>query len=476
MACEYCARRKTQRPRAAGYQNTGGPAVTGSQSAATIRPMQPLPPSAPTSTSPAPLQSPAGHWGEVLKAFLLLGLTSFGGPVAHLGYFRAAFVERRRWLTEADYADLVALCQCLPGPTSSQVGIGLGLHRAGSAGALAAWVGFTAPSAVLMMLVALGVQHGTSPLAAGALHGLKVLAVAVVAQAVWAMARSLCPDWPRALLAVMAAVLVLTLPPAVGQVGALALGAVVGLGWLMSAPAPTTGSPVVPSDPKAPSRLDPQSSRPSASPVSRRMGLMALLLFLALMGALFLAAHGTGSRLWGALWVCYRASSLVFGGGHVVLPMLEAGMVQTGWMSAEQFLAGYGAAQAVPGPLFTFAAYLGATLSMPGVASPWLGALLLLTAIFAPAWLTLFAALPYWHALRQQPRVRNALAGLNAAVVGVLAAALITPVGSSAIQHPLDGAMAVAAMVLLMRLRWSPVILVLLMSAAGAGLTALGAA
>lgn len=423
--------------------------------------MLPLPPSGPTSTSPAPLQRPAGHWLEVLKAFLLLGLTSFGGPVAHLGYFRAAFVEGRRWVTEADYADLVALCQCLPGPTSSQVGIGLGLHRAGCAGALAAWVGFTAPSAVLLTLVALGVQHGTSPLAAGALHGLKVLAVAVVAQAVWAMARSLCPDWQRALLAVMAAVLVLILPPALGQPGVLALGAVVGLGWLMPARAPAAGS-------------DPQPPQPSVSPVSRGIGMLSLLLFLTLMGALFLAAHGTGSILWGALWVCYRASSLVFGGGHVVLPMLDAGLVQTGWMSPEQFLAGYGAAQAVPGPLFTFAAYLGATLSMPGVVSPWLGALLLLAAIFAPAWLTLFAALPFWHVLRQRQRVRSALAGINAAVVGLLAAALITPVGSSAIQHPLDGAMAAVTLVLLMRLRWSPVLLVMLMAAAGAGLAAFG--
>lgn len=435
--------------------------------------MQPPPPG-PTSTSPAPLERLAGHWLEVLKAFLLLGLTSFGGPVAHLGYFRAEFVERRRWLTEADYADLVALCQCLPGPTSSQVGIGLGLHRAGSAGAVAAWVGFTAPSAVLLTLVALGVQHGTSPLTTGALHGLKVLAVAVVAQAVWAMARSLCPDWPRALLAVIAALLVLILPPAIGQPGALALGAVVGLGWLMPAQAPATGSPVAPSDSRAPSRSDPPSSLPSASPVSRRTGWLALLLFLALMGALFLAAHDTGSRLWGALWVCYRASSLVFGGGHVVLPMLDAGLVQTGWMSPEQFLAGYGAAQAVPGPLFTFAAYLGATLSLPGVASPWVGALLLLAAIFAPAWLTLFAVLPFWHELRQRQRVRNVLAGINAAVVGVLAAALITPVGSSAIQHPLDGGMAVLALVLWMRLRWSPVLLVMLMAGAGAGLAALG--
>ncbi|MBB3194615.1 chromate efflux transporter [Roseateles terrae] len=429
-----------------------------------------------TPPSEGPGSRPTGSALEVLRAFLVLGLTSFGGPVAHLGYFRAEFVERRRWLSEADYADLVALCQCLPGPTSSQVGMGLGLQRAGGAGALAAWVGFTMPSAVLLTLVALGVQQGSSPLVLGALHGLKLLAVAVVAQAVWAMGRSLCPDLPRKLLALIAALLVLALPSAVGQPGALVLGALAGM-WAL----PRFGRAGT-SDHPAQARQDghthaaasPQRSPSESLLVSRRTGWAALIAFIVLLAGLSLLAHGTDSRLWAALWICYRASALVFGGGHVVLPMLDAGFVQTGWMSAEQFLAGYGAAQAVPGPLFTFAAYLGAAVPLSGVSSAWIGAGLLLLAIFAPAWLTLMAALPFWHALRQRAGFRNALTGINAAVVGLLTAALITPVASSALHSAADVLLVAGALVLLIRLRWPPLVLVLLMAGMGGGWALIG--
>lgn len=208
--------------------------------------------------------------------------------------------------------------------------------------------------------------------------------------------------------------------------------------------------------------------------VSRRAGWAALITFIVLLAGLSLLAHGTDSRLWAALWTCYRASALVFGGGHVVLPMLDAGFVQTGWMSAERFLAGYGAAQAVPGPLFTFAAYLGAAVPLPGVSSAWIGAGLLLLAIFAPAWLTLMAALPFWHALRQRARFRHALAGINAAVVGLLTAALITPVASSALQSAADVLLVAGALVLLIRLRWPPLVLVVLMAGIGAGWALIG--
>jgi len=385
---------------------------------------------------------------EVFLIFLKLGLTSFGGPLAHLGFFRAELVERRRWLTDEDFSDLVALCQCLPGPTSSQVGIGLGLGRAGWPGALAAWLGFTLPSALLLTLVALGAQQWQSPALDGGLHGLKVLAVAIVAQAVWGMARSLCPDGPRAVLAVAAGGLALALPGAAGQLGAIALGALTG--WAVLHGVTDTGAATW------------------RAPVSRRAGTALLLTFASLLIALPVVAHLSGNLLWQAVSVCYRASAMVFGGGHVVLPLLQSGVVDAGWMSTEQFLAGYGAAQAVPGPLFTFAAYLGASLPLPGGASPWLGALALVVAIFLPAFLAVLGALPFWHAWRQQVGVRRVLPGVNAAVVGVLGAALISPIGTSALQGPVDIAMAAVALALLMRWRWPAVWLVVLSAAAGA--------
>lgn len=375
---------------------------------------------------------------EVLLAFLKLGLTSFGGPVAHLGYFRTEFVERRKWLDDAAYSDLVALCQFLPGPASSQVGIALGLGRAGWAGSLAAWIGFTLPSAVAMILFAYGVGQWSCVAASGAVHGLKLVAVAVVAQALWGMARSLCPDRPRAGIAVLAALAVLAAPAAAGQVGAIALGGL--LGWALVRPAAVAGA----------------SHR--ACGVSRRAGVLLLLVFAALLVALPALAAAGGSTLQSALAVFYQSGALVFGGGHVVLPLLQAGVVPPGWVDTDTFLAGYGAAQAVPGPLFTFAAFLGA--AMPAPLGGWTGGLLALVAIFVPAYLLVVGALPFWEAIRRDATVRRAMAGANAAVVGVLGAALYDPVWTSAVHSRADFGLALAAFALLVHARVSPVLVV----------------
>ena len=388
--------------------------------------------------TPGPDVAPRGSVFEVLVAFLKLGLTSFGGPVAHLGYFRAEFVERRRWLDERAYADLVALCQFLPGPASSQVGMALGLKRAGWAGAFAAWCGFTLPSAVALAAFALGVTRWTGVASSGAVHGLTVVSVAVVAQAVWGMGRSLCPDRPRAALAFAAALLVLAVPGAPGQVGAIALGGVAGarllkLGHL------------------APARhLD--------YGVSKRAAAALLALFGALLLALPALSTLSGSVVAAAVSVFYQAGALVFGGGHVVLPLLQAGVVPPGWVGNDAFLAGYGAAQAVPGPLFTFAAYLGA--AMPAPLGGWLGGAVMLLAIFAPAFLLVAGALPFWEAIRQRDVAQRALAGVNAAVVGVLAAALYDPVWTGAIRSSADFALALAAFGLLVVGRVTPVAVV----------------
>ncbi len=382
----------------------------------------------------------------VFRVFLRLGCTAFGGPVAHLGYFRAELVARRRWLDEADYADLVALCQCLPGPTSSQVGIGLGLRRAGMAGAAAAWLGFTLPSALLLVLLALGLQTvAGGPALDGVLHGLKLAAVAVVAQAVWGMGRSLCPDRPRAGLAVAAMLVVLVGPPTAGPLLAIGLGAVVGRWALPAVEAP----PAI-----------------GGYGVSRRTGAVLLLAFVLLLVGLPLVAAATGAAGWSAVAAFYRAGALVFGGGHVVLPLLQAAAVPPGWIDHGLFLAGYGAAQAVPGPLFAFAAYLGAAMQVPpgGVA----GAAVLLVALFAPGVLLVLGALPFWETLRRHAAVQRALAGVNAVVVGVLAAALYDPVIVQAIEGRMDVALAVAAGGLLMVGRVSPVVVVGLAAVAGA--------
>jgi chromate transporter len=400
----------------------------------------------PVDTQALPADAPCrGSAIEVLAAFLRLGLTSFGGPVAHLGYFRAEFVERRRWLGDAAYADLVALCQFLPGPASSQVGMALGLLRAGWAGALAAWVGFTLPSALLLILFAYGVADGSALAGTGALHGLKALAVAVVAQALWGMSRSLCPDRPRAAIAVASALLVLLLPGTLSQLAAIAVGGLLGR-WAMRA-APSTAA----------AQLD--------FGIGRRAAVALLGLWAALGVALPLWAAAQPAVWTQAVAVFYQAGSLVFGGGHVVLPLLQAGVVPAGWVAADRFVAGYGAAQAVPGPLFTFAAYLGALMPAP-LGGAW-GGLLLLVAIFVPGFLLVAGALPFWAVLRRRPAAQRAMAGVNAAVVGVLAAALYDPVWTSAIHSRSDFALALAAFALLVLARWSPLPVVALAAAAG---------
>ncbi len=396
-----------------------------------------------------------GSVAEVFGAFLRLGCTSFGGPVAHLGYFRTEFVERRRWLDDNAYADLVALCQFLPGPASSQVGFALGLQRAGWGGALAAWLGFTMPSALLLIGLALGLAQGVAaagPAAAGALHGLKLVAVAVVAQALWGMARSLCPDAPRAALATAAALLAWAVPGVAGQWGVIVLGGLVGR-WVLKPPLLLPGAH-------------------AHSGVSRRSGALLLALAAALLLLLPALATSTGSGSLLAVAVVYQAGALVFGGGHVVLPLLQAAVVPPGWISPEAFMAGYGATQAVPGPLFTFAAYLGAAMQWPGAgaAGGVAGGLVMLVAVFLPGLLLVAGALPFWETLRQRAGVQRAMAGINAAVVGLLAAALAGPVGGAALHTLADLALAALALVLLMRWRWPPPVLVLLAAVLGAGL------
>jgi len=390
---------------------------------------------------------PRGSPLEVLLVFLRLGLTSFGGPIAHLGYFRDAVVVRRRWLDEAAYADLVALCQFLPGPASSQAGIAIGLHRAGLAGALCAWLGFTLPSAAAMILFA----YGTDWVGVGGawLHGLKVVAVAVVAQAVWGMARSLCPDRERASVAVAAALLALVVPTVFGQVGAILIGGLVGWRLLPAGAIGGTGAPL-------------------AGDVGRPVAVACLVLFVLLLAGLPLLAAATGSPSLLLFDSFYRTGSLVFGGGHVVLPLLQAELVPPGWVAPDRFLAGYGAAQAVPGPLFTFAAYLGAAAGIgPG---GWRGGLLCLGAIFLPSFLLVVGVLPFWEGLRRRGAVQSALRGVNAAVVGLLLAALYTPVWTSAILTPADFALALVAFLALALWAVPPWLVVLLGAAAAEGL------
>ena len=392
---------------------------------------------------------PGSAW-QVLAAFLKLGVSSFGGPVAHLGYFRTEFVERRRWLDDRAYSDLVALCQFLPGPASSQVGMAIGLGRAGWWGALAAWVGFTLPSALALMLFAYGVAEYRGLAESGWVHGLKVVAVAVVALAVWGTGRTLCPDRARAGVAVLAAALALALPPALGQVTAIGVAALIGRFGL---------------------RLPPQ---PEAAPlghrVSRRAGVTALACLAVLMAGLPVAALLTGLPTVSLLDGVFRSGALVFGGGHVVLPLLQAAVVPGGAVSSADFVAGYGAAQAVPGPLFTFAAYLGTVAQGP--LRGWVGGLAFLVAIFLPAFLLLVGALPFWDGWRRRPGVQATMAGANAGVVGILAAALYDPVWTSAIRAWPDVGLALGAFALLVFARVSPVWVVLLAAVCGWALSA----
>jgi len=392
------------------------------------------------------MRSPRGTAVEVFGAFLKLGLTSFGGPIAHLGYFRTEFVERRRWLDDRGYSDLVALCQFLPGPASSQVGMALGLGRAGWSGMLAAWAGFTLPSAIALILFAFGIARYQGVAQSGWVHGLEVVAVAIVAQAVRGMAGSLCPDRPRIAIALLAALLTLALPSAAGQVAAIAIAG--GLGWWGLKRVQSEGEPVL------------------AYPVSRRAGIAALWLFVALLIGLPWWAAATGApAVVSLLDGVYRAGALVFGGGHVVLPLLQATVVPSGVVSNADFLAGYGAAQAVPGPLFTFAAYLGAVANGP--LHGWIGGLVLLATLFLPAVLVLVGALPFWEGLRRRAGIQTTMAGINAGVVGILLSALYDPVWTNAIRGKADFGLALAAFGLLTAGRAPPALVVLLAGLAG---------
>ncbi|MCD7061233.1 chromate efflux transporter [Pelagibacterium xiamenense] len=388
----------------------------------------------------------AGSAGEVFLAFLKLGLTSFGGPIAHLGYFRDELVLRRKWIDEAGYADLVALCQFLPGPASSQVGFAMGLLRGGALGAAAAWTAFTLPSAIALVVFAFGAGALSGPVGTGIIAGLKIVAVAIVAQAVWGMARALCPDRERATIALGAVLVVIFAGGALGQIGAILLGAFAGL--VLIDPPEKPLEDVV------------------HFPVSKTAGAICLAAFAALLAGLpLLAASGQAVAVFDAF---YRAGALVFGGGHVVLPLLDATTVQPGWVGADQFLTGYGAAQAVPGPLFTFAAYLGAVLEPApnGVA----GALIALVAIFLPGFLLLVGMLPFWNALRTRPQARALMAGTNAAVVGILGAALYTPVFTSAVTAPADFALALTCFVLLTAWKSPPWVVVIVAALGGAAM------
>jgi chromate transporter len=387
---------------------------------------------------------------EVLLAFAKLGVSCFGGPIAHIGYFRNEFVVRRRWLGEAAFADLVALCQFLPGPASSQVGFSIGLLRGGYLGGLAAWTAFTLPSAILLVLFAYGANALQGPLGVGLLRGLKLVAVAIVAQAVWGMARTLCPDRERATIAVIVAVIVLFSASSVAQIGAIALGGVAGFWFCRAAPPAAMGE------------------GPMFMPISRPIGLLALAAFFLLLGALPLLDTVLPSQGLALLNAFYRSGALVFGGGHVVLPLLRDAVVTPGWVSDDAFLAGYGAAQAVPGPLFTFAAYLGAVMKSPpnGIA----GAAISLIGIFLPGILVLMGALPFWETFRRRSSAQAIMRGVNAAVVGLLGAALYNPVWTSAVKTPGDFALALVGFVLLTVWQTPPLVVVAISALGGIAL------
>ena len=411
-------------------------------------------PESPPPESPRPGGAPArtvrpdgARLWELWLVSLRLGLTSFGGPVAHLGYFRAEYVVRRRWLGEEAYADLVALCQFLPGPASSQVGIGIGMLRGGPLGGLVAWLGFTMPSAVALVVFGLGID-ALDLSDAGWLHGLKVVAVAVVAQAVWGMARTLAPDRPRQTLAMLAALAVLASQTAWAQIAVIALAGLVGWRLLRALPMRDDGEAI-------------------GVPVPRWLGAGAWVCFFALLLALPVARQCTDAGALALFDTFYRVGSLVFGGGHVVLPLLEAEVVPD-WVSGDDFIAGYGAAQAIPGPLFTFSAYLG-TVAEPSP-NGWTGGLLALVAIFTPSFLLVAGTLPLWDLLRSRAAVRSALLGINAAVVGILGAALYDPVWRSAILAPEDFALGLAAFGLLQVWRLPPWAVVLFAAAGGQAL------
>ena len=388
---------------------------------------------------------------EVFLVALKLGLTSFGGPVAHLGYFHIEFVHRRRWLTEEMYSEVVALSQALPGPASSQAGIAVGLLRAGYLGGLLAWIGFTLPSALALMAFGYGVNEIGSVEDEAWLHGLKLAAVAIVGLAVWSMARSLAPDKERATMAILAAVVVLSWEAALAQVVVIAVAGLIG--WQLFRGTATPSAAHV------------------ASPVGRNVAVGAWVVFFGLLGGLPLLAAAGRSQAVELFDAFYRTGSLVFGGGHVVLPLLEREAVSPGWVTQDDFLAGYGAAQAVPGPLFTFSAYLGTV--MEPAPNGFVGAALALGAIFLPSFLLIAGGMPVWALLRSRPVFQSALRGINAAVVGLLVAALYDPVWKSGVLEAEDFAIAITAFGLLAFWRLPPWVVVVFAAVAAEAVAAL---
>ncbi|HTQ33623.1 MAG TPA: chromate efflux transporter [Stellaceae bacterium] len=403
-------------------------------------------------TDAAKTTNQSGSALEVLRICIRLGLTCFGGPVAHIGYFRSEFVQRRRWLEESAFADIVALCQFLPGPASSQTAISIGIMRAGLPGGLAAWLGFTLPSALALIVFGYGVGWAGDLAHAAWLHGLKIVAVAVVANALWGMARNLCPDRQRATIAVGAAIVAIAMPSSLGQIGAIVAGALIGW-WLLKGGDIGTGTAAL------------------TIRLSHALAISAGIAFFVLLFGLPLLHAAVPNQAIAEFDSFYRSGALVFGGGHVVLPLLQAEVVPPGWVSNDTFLAGYGAAQAVPGPLFTFAAYLGTV--MGPTPNGWLGGLICLVAIFLPSPLLLIAALPYWETLRRRPAVQSVLRGVNAAVVGILLAALYSPVWTSAIFSPRDFAIGIVAFLMLALWAVPPWLVVILGAVATAALAVL---
>ncbi len=401
--------------------------------------------------APADQATKKGSAFEVLRIFTVLGFTCFGGPIAHLGYFRTEFVSKRKWLSESAYADLVGLCQFLPGPASSKVGFSLGLLRAGYWGGFTAWLGFTLPSAIFLVLFAFGAGSIADTAAGqGLFRGLKLVAVAIVAHAVWGMAQNLTPDRTRASIGVLAAVIALLAPTSIGQIAAIAFGGV--LGWRLCKGDPN----------EQPEVLDFSVSKP--------VGIASAVLLFVLLAATFVPLPDSAYSMFNAF---FRSGALVFGGGHVVLPLLNEAVVAPGWVSGEDFLAGYGAAQAVPGPLFTFGAYLGAAATGP--VSGWTAIGIALIAIFLPGILLQLSALPFWNMLRGRTTVQAMMRGVNASVVGILGAALYTPIWTSVVRHPTDFAVALIGFVLLLAWKAPPLIVVAFCAVSGVALSVAGA-
>ncbi len=371
---------------------------------------------------------------EILLVSTRLGLTSFGGPVAHLGYFHNEYIQRRKWMDEKSYADLVALCQFLPGPASSQVGIGIGVMRAGLLGGIVSFIGFTLPSVIALIMFALILQ-GLDIADAGWIHGLKLVAVAVVAHAILGMAKNLTPDLKRKTIALLALVATLLWQTAFTQVGVILIAAFIGY-FLYKQHSHSDDADI-------------------CVPISKWFATFCLVVFFGLLILLPILREATALN-WIAMFDSfYRSGSLVFGGGHVVLPLLEREFVPTGWLSEEAFLAGYGATQAVPGPLFTFAAYLGAVMN------GWQGGLLATIAIFLPAFLLIYGTLPFWDTLRRNPKIKGALMGVNAAVVGILISAFYLPIWTSSILAPIDFAFAAVLFSMLVYWKLPPWVVVL---------------